>query len=111
MYGEELMTTMKTSLLALFFLWGTTALAQSANYLPNEPVVLRLPSHPEHASRQPMGEIHYLTEAGYGYTYAQGERPLWDVASVSNPVPLGDVERMLRKQHENARKANIVWNN
>ena len=42
---------------------------------------------------------------------AHGVRPLWEVAKPSEPVPLGDAARLLRKEHAAAKKADIVWNN
>jgi hypothetical protein len=47
----------------------------------------------------------------FAYVYARGERPLWEVAPVSQAVPLGDVARMLRKEHATAKKADVVWEN
>jgi hypothetical protein len=38
-------------------------------------------------------------------------RPLWELAPVKVETPLGDSARMLKKQHANARKADIVWEN
>jgi hypothetical protein len=46
-----------------------------------------------------------------GFNYAQGEKPLWEVASLAVPIPLGDTARILRKEHETARKAARVWEN
>lgn len=42
------------------------------------------------------------------YTYAQGERPLWEFGPVTQPTPLGDVARAYRKEKVTARKAEIV---
>jgi hypothetical protein len=110
--GEELMITIKTSLLVLFFLCATAAFGQSVSFLNAEPQPLAFPSHPQHASRQPMGlEQNLLGDGAYGYTYARGERPLWDVVSESNAVPLGDVARVFKKEHATAKKADIVWTN
>jgi hypothetical protein len=105
------MSTLKTPLFALFFLFGTAALGQVAGYLSNEPQILQIPSHPQHAARQPMGQEQYLTETVNGYTYAKGERPLWDLLSAASVVPLGDVARTLRKEHASARKASFFWTN
>jgi hypothetical protein len=105
------MRAIKTSLFALFFLSATAAVGQVAGYLSSEPQVFRIPDHPQHASRQPMGQEWYLTETINGYTYARGERPLWDVPLSSNAVPLGDVARILRKEHAIAKKADTVWTN
>jgi hypothetical protein len=107
-----LMITIKTSLLVLFFLCATAAFGQSVSFLNAEPQPLAFPSHPQHASRQPMGlEQNLLGDGAYGYTYARGERPLWDVVSESNAVPLGDVARVFKKEHATAKKADIVWTN
>jgi len=48
---------------------------------------------------------------GSGSVYvAEGERPLWEVAPKEPPaVPLGDVARAYRKQHETAKKAQFVY--
>jgi hypothetical protein len=106
------MITMKTSLFVLFFLCATAAFGQSVSFLNAEPQPLAFPSHPQHASRQPMGlEQNLLGDGAYGYTYARGERPLWDVVSESNAVPLGDVARVFKKEHATAKKADIVWTN
>jgi len=43
---------------------------------------------------------------------AKGETPLWELMPPSAPeTPLGDVARELRKQHEAAKKAPVVWVN
>ncbi len=104
---------MKTAFFMLCFLCATAALGQSASavaVLNSQPQVVQLPSHPEHASQQPMAREQSLL-AGSGYVYAQGERPLWEAAPVSRAVPLGDVARILRKEHAAAKKADIVWTN
>lgn len=106
------MITMKASLFLLFFLCATAAFGQSVSFLNAEPQPLVLPSHAQHASRQPMGlEQNLLGDGANGYTYAQGERPLWDVVPASNAVPLGDVARAFKKEHATAKKADIVWTN
>jgi hypothetical protein len=46
---------------------------------------------------------------GGSYTYAQGERPLWEFGPVSEPTPLGDVARAYRKEKLAAKKAEIVF--
>jgi len=42
------------------------------------------------------------------YSYAQGERPLWEFGPVSEPVSLGDVARAYRKEKVSAKKAELV---
>jgi hypothetical protein len=104
---------MKTVLFGLCFLSATAALAQSGggSALNAEPQMLVFPSHAQHASPRPMGHAQDLREAS-GSSFAQGERPLWEVAPVSQAVlPLGDAARALRKEHAAAKKAEIIWNN
>jgi hypothetical protein len=104
--------SMKTTIFVLCFFCATAAFAQNANYgaVSAEPVVIQFTSHTGHASPQPMGtEQNLLGQSGF--TYAHGERPLWEVASPSQVTPLGDSARVLKKAHETAKKADIVWNN
>jgi len=72
--------------------------------------MLQVPDNPAHASQHEMAQEQNILEHS-GYTYAQGERPLWEFGPVSQPVPLGDSARALRKQHEAAKKSEIVWQN
>jgi hypothetical protein len=69
-----------------------------------------LPENPAHASQHEMAEQQNILEHS-GYTYAQGEKPLWEFGPVSQPVALGDSARALRKQHEGTKKSDIVWQN
>ncbi len=105
---------MKTLLFVLFVLCTTAALGQStvgASVLSNQPQVLSVPSHPEHASQRSMAEAQSLL-GNAGYFHALGTRPLWEVAPKPQvPMPLGDVARILRKEHETAKKANVVVEN
>jgi hypothetical protein len=103
---------MKTTFFILCFLCATAALGQSVGgaALSNEPQPIQFLSHPQHASRQPMAQEHNILD-GSDYVYAQGERPLWEMAPVSHETPLGDVARILRKEHTMAKKADIVWSN
>ncbi|HXM23184.1 MAG TPA: hypothetical protein VN948_18140 [Terriglobales bacterium] len=103
---------MKTTLFLLCFLCATTALGQSftASALSNEIQPLQMVSHPAHASQHAMAAEQNLLDNS-SYVYAQGERPLWEVASpVSRATPLGDVARMLRQEHATAKKADFVRN-
>jgi hypothetical protein len=45
------------------------------------------------------------------YTYARGVRPLWEFAPASMEVPLGDMARLLKKEHASAKKSETVWVN
>ena len=44
------------------------------------------------------------------YLYVQGERPLWEVQPLAPQVPLGDIARAYRKEHEAAKKADFIRN-
>jgi hypothetical protein len=107
------MNAMKATLFVLCLLCTTAALGQSAvggATLNSQPQVFQVPSHPAHASPQPMGREQNLLGHS-GFNYAQGERPLWEVAPKSYAMPLGDAARILRKGHATAKKADIVWEN
>lgn len=73
--------------------------------------VVQMTNHAEQATEHAMASEHSLMEHS-SFSYAQGERPLWEVQplSQSHPVPLGDIARMLRKEHETCQKADIVVN-
>jgi hypothetical protein len=101
---------MKTTLLVLFLLCALTAFGQGvavAGALSSEPVRITFTSHNEHAAPQPMLQEQSLL-VGSGYTYAQGERPLWEVAAASESKSLGEIARLLKKEHETAKKATVV---
>ena len=78
--------------------------------LVNEPQMVTFSSHANHATQQNMSAEQSLLERS-SVVYAQGERPLWEVAPKSQPTPLGDVARALRKEHEAVKKADIIWQN
>ena len=99
-----------TVLVFCLFLCATAAFGQSAPVLSNRPQMFEIPDNPAHAAQHEMAEPQNILEHS-GYTYAQGEKPLWEFGSVSQPVPLGDSARALRKQHEAAKKSDIVWQN
>jgi hypothetical protein len=104
---------MKTTLFLLCLLFTAAAFGQSAaggSALNAQPQVFQFASHAQHASRQPLGQAQNLLETS-GFTYARGERPLWEVAPVSVVTPLGDTARMLRTEHASAKKAAVVWEN
>jgi hypothetical protein len=68
---------------------------------------LEIGDNPRHADYHPMGNETSLL--GGNYSYAQGERPLWEFGPVSQPVPLGDIARAYRKEKLVAKKAEIVF--
>jgi|SRR5271166_6206163 len=99
---------MKITFLALMILCTAAAFGQAAA-LSSQPQVLELPDHPQHAALAPLACEHPLVGgAPDNYTYAQGERPLWEFGPVSEPVPLGDVARAYRKEKVAAKKAEVV---
>src|SRR5437660_11799419 len=100
---------MKTTVLAFcFLLSATSGFGQSAPVLSNRPQALEIPDNPAHASQHELAEPQNILEHS-GYTYARGEKPLWEFGPISQPVPLGHSARALRKQHEAARKPETVW--
>jgi len=103
---------MKLTLGILFLLCASVAFGQAAgaSALSAQPIVIQMQSHPEHASYTPLGQEQYLAEKST-YTFAQGERPLWEVAPVNSEISLGDVARALREEHLKARKAEFFREN
>jgi hypothetical protein len=103
---------MKTNLIlfSLCFACATAAFGQSANVLSNTPAPTVMADHPLHASQHAMGtESSLLGSFDSPYEYARGERPMSDFASAPKPeIPLGDIARAYRKDHEVVRKASIV---
>jgi hypothetical protein len=100
---------MKLTLGVLFLLCASAAFGQAAgaSALSAQPIVIQMQSHPQHASYMPLGQEQYLAEKST-YTFAQGERPLWEVAPVNSEISLGEVARALREAHLKARKAEFV---
>jgi hypothetical protein len=102
---------MKTTFVVFFVLFATAAFAQTAPVLPSQVQMVVMPEHPQHAEQHDMAAERPLVGGG-GYSYAQGERPLWEFGPVSPPpVPLGDIARAYRKEKEQARapKAGVVF--
>ncbi|MFZ0774831.1 MAG: hypothetical protein WCA49_14380 [Candidatus Sulfotelmatobacter sp.] len=102
---------MKTTIIALCFLCASAAFAQSAPVLTNNPQVMQFQEHVSHASQHAMGQELTLLGSSSPYTYAQGERPLWEFGSDKQEIPLGDVARAYRKGHTIDRKATKVFEN
>jgi hypothetical protein len=104
--------TMKITMIVLFILffglWTGSAFGQlGVSTLSNQPQVIESPSHPQHAETHAMATETPLVGGG-GYSYAQGERPLWEFGPVSEPTPLGDVARAYRREKQDAKKAEFV---
>jgi hypothetical protein len=101
---------MKTALFLLCLFCAASAMGHGvagAGAISSEPQIIQLPSHPVRAVAQPMAREQDLLISS-GYTSARGERPLWDVPSMSHEVPLGDVAREFRKEHALVKKATIT---
>jgi hypothetical protein len=99
---------MKIAVFALFISCTTAAFGQlGASAISSQPQIIESPSHPLHAETHEMATESPLVGGG-GYSYAQGERPLWEFGPVSQPTPLGDVARAYRKEKLAAKKAEIV---
>jgi hypothetical protein len=101
---------MKTTLMVLFILCAAAALGQTAAVLPNQVQILEVPDHPLHADAHAMAVEHPLVGGGglETYTFAHGERPLWEFGPVSEEPSLGDVARAYRKEKMTAKKAEII---
>lgn len=100
---------MKITLLLLTVLCSAAAFGQGTSVLSSQPQILRMPDHPQHAESTAMASEHSLVGGG-SYTYAQGERPLWEFGPVSEPpTPLGDIARAIRKEKQAAKKAEIIF--
>jgi len=100
---------MKVTVFAYCFLCTTAALGQSAG-TPTMGSSYQVASHQQQASVHSMAQEHSLLDGSGSVYIAQGERPLWEVAPPEPPaVPLGDVARAYRKQHETAKKAQFVY--
>ena len=102
---------MKTLLMSLLFLCSVAAFGQTgASSLSSQVVPILIVDHPQHASYNRMAsESPLVGGAADTYSYAQGERPLWEFGPVSQPVPLGDVARAYRKDRQTAKKAGVVF--
>ena len=99
---------MKPTLLMLLVFCVLSSAAAFAQYgsIGGEARPVEFASHPQHASEgslAPQRDLFVRTATAM----AQGERPLWEFESPSKPqpTPLGDVARLYRQQHANAKKA------
>lgn len=101
---------MKITLCLLFILCAAAAFGQTAPVLPNQVQMVMVPEHPQHADQHEMAVERPLVGGAPGtYTYAQGERPLWEFGpAFPPPTPLGDVARAYRREKLGVKKAEIV---
>ena len=105
-----MLTPMKTTLVVLFVLCAAMAFGQAAGVMSSDVQVIELTGHPQRASIHEMApEQPLVGGTAATYSYAQGERPLWEFGPVSQEVPLGDVARAYRKEKLTAKKAEIIF--
>jgi hypothetical protein len=102
---------MKITLLALLILCAAAAVGQTAGVIPNQPQMISIPEHVEHADRHDLApERPLVGGASDTYTYAKGERPLYEFGPMlPPPTPLGDVARSVRKEKLATKKAEIIF--
>ncbi len=112
-FSSDLGDPMKTACFIFCVLCVSTALGQNVagtNVLSAQPVPLAFSSRPEHASAKSLAQEESILGT-FCNVSAHGERPLWEFASKTVEVPLGDVARKLRKEHTVAKKSNAVFEN
>jgi hypothetical protein len=110
LWGHRLgVIEMKTGLFLLCLLCASTALAQTSGALSNEVQPFQMSSHERRATQQTLAKEQSLLESS-DFAAVEGERPLWEVQPLARQVPLGDVARELRKEHETVKKAGFVRN-
>jgi hypothetical protein len=105
--------TMKVTLVILFIACASLAFGQTSyggSALSAQPQVIQFATHPQTATQQSLGAEQSLYVSS-NFSWAQGERPLWEVAPPTNVTPLGDIAREFRSEHAKARKSEKVWEN
>jgi hypothetical protein len=102
---------MKTTIIVLCLLCATAALAQNAPVLSNQPQMVVMTDHPQHASEHAMATESSLFSTNSPYSFAKGEVPLAELGSLEYQIPLGDVARAYRKEHVAVPKAGKVSEN
>jgi hypothetical protein len=92
----------------IFCAVGAVGQTVSSYLLGGQAQMLVMPEHPQHASQTELAQEQDLRERSV-ITYAQGERPLWEVMPPTPFVPIADLARILRDEHARAKKAVISW--
>ena len=102
---------MKITLTILFLLCTVAAFGQAAGSISSQVSIVEIPDHPAHAELREMAQERPLVGGSCNtYTYAQGERPLWEFGPVAPPpTPLGDIARAYRKEKLAVKRAEIVF--
>jgi hypothetical protein len=104
---------MKYAIAVAALLCAVCAYAQNygtPGVLNSQPVGVNFASNPRHAAEVPLAREQSLL-AGTNFVYAKGERPLWEFGDSRSAESLGEAARRLKKEHEQAKKAEIVWVN
>lgn len=100
---------MKTTLLVLLVFCAAAAFGQ-APILSNQPAPVVMVEHPQHAAFHALGQENPIVGLSVDtYTYARGERPLWEFGPVSVEPSLGDIAREFRKEKLGIKKAAKVF--
>jgi len=102
---------MKITLFVLFIFCTAAAFGQVGSSVSSQAQPIQMSEHPQHAELHDMAQERPLVGGSANtYTYAQGERPLWEFGPVAPPpTPLGDVARAFRREKLAAKKAEIVF--
>jgi len=101
---------MKKLLVLPVVFFAAAAFGQTAGSISSQPVPTTMSDHPLHAGPHPMATEQPIVGGGSDtYTFAQGERPLWEFGPVYVETPLGDVARAYRKEKLTAKKAEIIF--
>jgi len=107
--NKTMKSLLVTLLLTFTFLAVPGALGQNVGSISSQVQPVYVPDHPQHATQHAMAAEHSLVGSTEAYSYAQGERPLWEFGPFSEPTPLGDVAREVRKEKLTAKKATIIF--
>jgi hypothetical protein len=103
-------TTIFVMLVACIALCSSGASAQVPGSISSQPQMVYVPEHVQHAEQHSLATERPLVGSTDTYSYAQGERPLWEFGPMlPPPTPLGDVARSFRKDKLTAKKAEIVF--
>ena len=99
--GDQEMKNPASSESVAGMLWAVGANGQTLNgrLLSAEPQIFVMPDHPQHASQTGLAQEQDLREHS-AITYAQGERPTWELMALPPFVPIADLARILRDEHE-----------
>jgi hypothetical protein len=97
-------------LVAICLLCSAGAVGQAIGSGGGAAQMLVMNGTPQQATQAPMAPVQSLLERTAN-TSAHGERPLWELMPEPKFICLGDVAREIRKEHEAAKKAVVVWAN